>query len=685
MQWEEKKNNLNNVEFLSKKLGISPCLSRILFNRGLNTPEQAFYFLYGDIENTLSPYLFQDMKKAVSHIRKLIHDKKPIYVVGDKDVDGITGTAILYHFFHRMGVPSVHYNLPIDKESYGFSDRIYEHILEQEEVDTVLTVDCGIKENTFIDLLNSKNIQTIITDHHTPPEKLPKAHSIINPHLEPYEMVYLSGAAVAFKLVQGLYFSYHSFYNKKILFLIEDKEIKGLLTENFVPEKKEIRFSTETELHQFLDSHPGLMVISENHTLSKLKRSLNHPNIQVFDIFKIASHKLNIPASSLNLKKLSELLSIYYEPAKPHRNLFSLMKKIFFKYYLKIEEKLNSLLQFATLGTVCDYMPLNTVENHIIVKAGLNLINQEMPYYLKLMVPKEKVEMKDIGFGIGPLLNSSGRLGQPQVSLNFLLEEEKDKVDSIYTRLKSLNDQRKKIGEKAYKEAINHIELYQKDEDVLVYHSANIIQGLTGIIATKIVNSYKKTSFVFSVNHQDNEIIGSGRSFGNFDILSIVQKCAGLFRRFGGHKKACGMTFNIDLLDEIIENIRENTKQYLETCGMLEFSLFYDIEIKPEQIQMQLLRELKKLSPYGPENEEPVFFSQNVSPSQIKLFGSANKHLRFRIKENPSVDFIGWKMADKEDFVRNSRLDIVYTLQENVYNYSVYMQAVILEMREHAG
>ncbi len=681
MEWQAKDTNSENTSYISQELQISPFLSTILCNRGINTPEKAFYFLYGDIENTLSPFLFKGMDKAVDYLRDIIQKKQPVFIMGDKDVDGMTGTAILYSFFKKAGIGDVFYDLPVADEGYGFSQRVFKNITNKPGLETVITVDCGIKENKFIDQLNAKNIPTIVTDHHVPSEKLPEAYAILNPHLNE-ALGYLSGAAVALKLIQGVYFSYNSFfYNKEVMFLTYEEQIIGMLSKNFVPELTELKFKDKDELAQYiLENFEEMIIVSTPDTIQKIKdQSL--ANIKYIDIFDIGRQNLKLNHKEVNTKTLCEHLNIYYNSKKMYRTIFSLMKKIFFKYYLKIGDVLESVLKYATLGTVCDYMPLNDIENHIIVKTGLEYINKNIPDYIRFLVSeKEEVNMKDIGFSIGPVLNSSGRLGQPNVSFEFLIENEEVRLKDIFDRLKTLNDQRKKIGDYGYKEALTHIELNQKEDEVLFYSSSNIIQGVTGIIATKLSKEYQRPSFVFFIDKETEEIKGSARCFKDIDLLLIIDQCKDLFNRFGGHKKACGMSFELKYLEEVMETIKENSKKYMSEHT--EDIFLYDMYLNPAQINGALIREIKNLYPFGPDNEEPVFFSNNLTPIDSRLMGKNNNHIRFKVKENPRIQFIGWKMAEKEELLKKAKVDIVYSLQENFYNNHVYLQGIIIDIRE---
>lgn len=685
MQWQLREFNPILKDRIASGLNISPILSQILVNRGIDSPEKAFYFLYGQLENTPSPFIFKDMEKTTHYLKNLILEKKPLYIVGDKDVDGMTGAAIFYSFFKQAGLSSVYWSLPTKEEPYGFSERLYQEILSTPKLDTVITVDCGIKEQDFIDKLNQNQVKTIITDHHTPDKALPEAFSIINPHLEePYRMDYLSGAAVALKVVQGLYFSFHEFYNKPMLFIYQNPSggFFALYALNFVPQEGDLFFSSLKELKTWLKEFQSLVVVGLTQDIGLLKKELSSfSHLLYFDIQKLGKIKGQFKKEPA-LKELCSYFTVFYEPKKPHKLLFSLAKSLFFKYSLPIYEKLSLMLQYATLGTVCDYVPLNSVENHIMVKNGLASLNQDLPFYIRLLTShKDQIDMRDIGFSIGPVLNSGGRLGQSDKSFQFLIQKETEELEAIFTQLKSLNNERKKIGDTGFKEALSAIELSQTKENVLFYASSNIIQGITGIIANRISQHFQKPSFVFYLNPEKEEVVGSGRSFLELDILLILDSCQGLLNRFGGHKRACGMSFDFDKLEEVMALIKESANKYFPNQNQKP-CFYYDVQIHPQDLSLKLCQEIKALNPFGPENEKPVFFSTGLTPYDVKIIGNNQKHIKFKVKENPYIDFLGWNMAEKEELLNSSLVDVYYSFEENIYNGRVGLQSIILELKK---
>ena len=201
---EEKINNL------SKQIGVSPLLIDILLKRGISDIEAIKTFLYGSAEPFHDPFLLKDMKPAVERIWKAIMDKEKITVYGDYDVDGITASSLLYLFLQSVGA-SVSAYIPIRKnEGYGLNLEAIEAIYNS-GTRLIITVDCGISGVAEVASMPN-DMDIIITDHHTPPEVLPAAYAVINPHQVGcgYPFKNLAGVGVAFKLCQALYKEKHN-------------------------------------------------------------------------------------------------------------------------------------------------------------------------------------------------------------------------------------------------------------------------------------------------------------------------------------------------------------------------------------------------------------------------------------------------------------------------------------------
>ncbi|MBO5370237.1 MAG: single-stranded-DNA-specific exonuclease RecJ, partial [Clostridia bacterium] len=197
--------NDNKAELIAQKFNISPVTAQVLINRGITEESQVYDFINPDIGQFLNPFDMKNMKEATECICFHIEKGSKIAVFGDYDVDGITSTYILYDYLKNLGVDAVYYIPNRSDEGYGLNTGAVDSLCA-EGVQLIITVDVGITAINEVDYIKSKGIDVVVTDHHTPIDKLPEANAVINPKIDgcKYANKELAGVGVAFKLVYAL-------------------------------------------------------------------------------------------------------------------------------------------------------------------------------------------------------------------------------------------------------------------------------------------------------------------------------------------------------------------------------------------------------------------------------------------------------------------------------------------------
>jgi single-stranded-DNA-specific exonuclease RecJ len=185
----------------------SPLLARLLANRGLSTPEEIRAFLKLEEYQSVSGWELPDMELAVERILKAIDAKEPILIYGDFDVDGITGTSVLYETLKKHLNANVSFYIP-DRatEGHGLNTAALIRLTSSRQIKLVITTDTGITNFSEVSLLNGLGVDTIVTDHHALPENLPPAIANINSQRldSSHPLCHLCGAGVAYKLCEIL-------------------------------------------------------------------------------------------------------------------------------------------------------------------------------------------------------------------------------------------------------------------------------------------------------------------------------------------------------------------------------------------------------------------------------------------------------------------------------------------------
>lgn len=189
---------------LSESIGCSRVLSQLLINRGFNDADSALSFINKSQEVLHSPFLLNDMEKAVERILSALKAHENITIYGDYDVDGVTSVSILYLYLKSLGA-MVDYYIPSRNDGYGMSiDAVT--VLKEKKTSLIITVDTGITAISEIDFANENGIDVIVTDHHECIDFLPNAKAVINPKRQDttYPFQHLAGVGVVFKLLCAL-------------------------------------------------------------------------------------------------------------------------------------------------------------------------------------------------------------------------------------------------------------------------------------------------------------------------------------------------------------------------------------------------------------------------------------------------------------------------------------------------
>lgn len=200
---EEEVERLSQALARDGRRAFSYPLTRLLLQRGIDE-NSARAFFHPSLDVLHDPFSMKDMEKAVERLTEAVFGDDRIMVLGDYDVDGTTSVAMMADFLREMGKDPILHVPDRYKEGYGVSDLAVERAKE-EQIDLLITLDCGIKGHGPLEKAASAGIDTIICDHHRPGGSLPKAFAVLDPQRpdDEYPFGGLSGCGVAFKLLQA--------------------------------------------------------------------------------------------------------------------------------------------------------------------------------------------------------------------------------------------------------------------------------------------------------------------------------------------------------------------------------------------------------------------------------------------------------------------------------------------------
>lgn len=203
-RWVDRSKNSDNVEAISKDVGVNPLVAQVVVNRGITNSDDARKFLFPDYKHLYNPYLLNDMEIAVNRILTAIGKNEKITIFGDYDVDGVSSTTVMMTYL-LASHSNINYYIPHRSEGYGLNKAALQSI-KDDGTDLVITVDCGITAMNEVEFCNEIGLDIIVTDHHEASDILPSAIAVINPKRKdntyPYDS--LAGVGVAYKLCTAI-------------------------------------------------------------------------------------------------------------------------------------------------------------------------------------------------------------------------------------------------------------------------------------------------------------------------------------------------------------------------------------------------------------------------------------------------------------------------------------------------
>ncbi len=204
IEWKIRNCDRSLAKRFEHRLGISELASRIMVARGFHDEKSIQDFISVPLENLSDPMLLPDAEAAVARLIDAVIRDEAIMVLGHDDVDGITSTAILFGALKEIGADVYYYIPDSPSEGLGLSRRLIDRF-KSSGISLVITVDCGVSCFKEIEYARSLGIETIVTDHHEPPEQLPNAVAVIDPKRKDsrYPFRDLAGCGVAFRFAQA--------------------------------------------------------------------------------------------------------------------------------------------------------------------------------------------------------------------------------------------------------------------------------------------------------------------------------------------------------------------------------------------------------------------------------------------------------------------------------------------------
>ena len=293
------------------------------------------------------------------------------------------------------------------------------------------------------------------------------------------------------------------------------------------------------------------------------------------------------------------------------------------------------LLDLVALGTVCDVVTL-VDENRLHVYWGLKVLAKTRRPGLRALMGVAGAEptqltARTLGFGLGPRMNAAGRLETAKYAQDMLLATDGMAALELAQKLDELNVARRKAQDIIYKSALEQAEQYQ-DDPVLVLSHADWSHGIIGIVAAKILERYKKPTYVLQELGEESK--GSARSYGDFSVADAIRASDDIITKGGGHKLAAGVT----LPTENIGAFRMRVNEYFKSLNLPPQAplLLPSADVVAAdfgEATEELVIELSRLEPYGNGNPEPIICFERATVVGVRRMGSESQHVKLSLQD----------------------------------------------------
>lgn len=689
----------SRVRSLKEKYSLSLLAATILERRGVEAGEDVMYFLESDTVYLHSPFESDDIYTAVDRINDAIEENERILIFGDRDVDGVTATAIMARTLRKLGAENVFTRLPSGDEPYGLTSDSVSEILDKGYT-LVITVDCGISSVEEIRALERNGVDVIVLDHHIPGEELPPAAAIFDPRVSgsgyPFES--LAGCAVAAKTAWALFFSRTPLFGCGCILLhaeprngtirINAVRLEDLVeTDRITEEVVEGAFSIErTRLIDFLAVGLPVIVLDSDTELNMLRKAFGSGvDISLIDM-RPQLEALMPSASGHSLFDLSarSRAARYRDGDREIETLVSLFRSVSIYSDKSLSSDFDDLLQFAAIGTIADLMPMKD-ENRIIVKRGLRMLSERPLNCFKYLMGKQnlagkKLNTRDVSFYIAPVLNAAGRMGNPMNALSLLLTDDLSEAEGFTETLLQMNRERQK-GEEDALEAVRTAAFESFEAlggKMVIISDGSIPRGLTGAIASKVSKQYSVPCIVMA--SVDGRISASMRCGRDFNARSFLSLFSDLFLDFGGHQCAAGFSMPEENGERFIR-MAESYVRSMDEKEEVDMEITADADIPEEYMTADLWKLYELLEPYGQENEELKFSLRHAQIYEIYPSRGDSKVFRFAVKFGRNIwPALWWTPHNREEFSKGTFVNLVFSPDINYWKGQSKMQMVIEEM-----
>ena len=652
--------------------------------------KQADYFST-EIGAIHSPLVLPDMERAVAYLKFAIQNHHHILVLGDRDVDGVSSTALLGNFLgqvHRSnGGGELTLKVSDDGDDYGLTGGIFEDI-RRTRAELVILLDMGTSNGPEINALVETGARVIVLDHHQLHTRIPDNSScaFVNPmRLPEADRLEHEGkiatVGLVFKLLLGYALSYTKDWNSLYFFPIYD--LLSETTRRHNPPGKTEGFLFR--LGQFLGRYPNLEAARSDYIAKQGQKPLSIARDNPYsDFCCLPVNPVEHPIFKLSEHEKNRLL---HDPVDGGKTLLSLQ----IRARTRLAEFVMEIAELASVGIITDMVPL-VGENRAVVKMGTGLAGfkdrrGEREHGIgygaligALKLPPDRILSRDLGWSIGPSLNAAGRMGQTSLALNLLTAPDEITAGKLARDLVKLNHDRKERTKRNEQIVQDYFAEYpEKTKSPLIFcWHPSLEPGVSGIVATRLTERYQKPAVY--INPDGDVAKGSSRTWEGMNMLELLDGASELFLQFGGHAEAAGFSLEYDKIPLLEEALQNQARRLLEARNVGNDPATpeqekYHLELAPHHLTLNLLNELEWMEPFGAGNPEPRIKLSSVLMRRA-FYMSEGKHIKFSVQGAPeNLEFVAWgKGPQFKSLPGRTPLNIIGCVDLNIFRGKTSVQ-----------
>lgn len=348
-------------------------------------------------------------------------------------------------------------------------------------------------------------------------------------------------------------------------------------------------------------------------------------------------------------------------------------------------EQIEKLHDFVTLGMIADMVPLIR-ENRYLVQIGLPaLVNSERAGIKALLDNTVKMEGSDIvGFGLAPRINAVGRLADASLAVKLMTVEDADEAEQLARQLESENMRRQELCEQIFFEADLKAKaaLASGQDRALALYSPDWHHGVVGIVASRLVEKYHCPVFVAELETEEGKLKGSARGINGIDLYQVLKANEHLMTKWGGHQMAAGYSAEAANADVLCRALVDTCNRMLEGQAS-RATLEIDLEIDSKDLDLQLVKSIRQLGPFGMWNKKPVLAMRSLQVLNTRVLGKEGKHHRIVFRaatgEGP-FECVYWRSGSRIP-VEGDEIDLAFNPEINVYKDTERLQLVLCDWR----